>query len=187
MKIKIVNNGTSDVAAPGSVTVAAGGTLTLTGRTVDEYQGLLERYVSDDVQVCCTLENSDLPPLQCVLKSPADPAADATTCAACGFDIKDLYGTAFSTTDQMYFGVFDDEDCETPSETATLATAATGTIVSGSGTNTLLVTPDAGVLSVTCTIAEAAAQTVYFKAWAATDTTRPMDTHDTDEVSFTVS
>lgn len=187
MQITIVNNSSDPVAAPGAVTVPAGASLVLASRTVDEYIGLIERYVSDLVTVTASLETADLPPLQCAMKTPADPAADATDVVACGFDMTDMYGTAFSTTDKMYFGVFDDAACSVPSVDATLDTAATGTIDAGDGTNVLEVTPAGGVLSVTCSIPAAAAQTVYFKAWAHTDNPRPMDTSGTDAVDFTTT
>jgi hypothetical protein len=185
MQITIVNNSSQPVAAPGAVTVPPTGTVTLAARTVAEYIGLIERYVSDLVTVTATLETADLPPIQCTLKAPADPVIDATDVLACGFDMEDLVGTAFSTTGKMYFGVFDDAACTIPSVDATLDTAATGTIDAGAGTNVLEVTPAAGVLSVTCSIPAAADQTVYFKAWAHTDNPRVMDTSGIDSVDFT--
>jgi hypothetical protein len=183
MQITIVNNSLSDVAAPGEVTVAAGGTVTQTGRTIAEYQALVTGYAGSTVQVHGQLENGDLPPLALTMKTPADPAADATTLAACGFDILDVYGSAFSTTENMYLAAFDNATCTTKSTTATLDTAATGTIVSGAATNTLLITPVGGVVSVTLTIAAAADQIVYLKAWPATFT-RPMGSNGVHTATF---
>jgi len=185
MQITIVNNSTEPVAAPGSVTVDPGDSVTLANRTMDEYIGLIERYVSDVVTVTATLEDVDYPPLACIMKTPADPVIDAVDVLACGFDMKDLYGTAYSTTAKMYLGIFDDATCETPSVDGTLDTAATGTIVAGAGTNVLEITPAAGVVSVTASIPAPADQTVYLKAWAHTDNTRPMDTSGIDAVAFT--
>jgi len=187
MKITIVNNGSVPVAAPGEVSVAVGGSIELASRTIAEYMQMVEQYSSDDVIVSNELESADLPPLHCVMKSPADPAADAATVLACGFDILDMYGSAFSTTIKMYLGIFDDAACTVPSTTATLGTAATGTINSGTGTNAINVSPAAGVVSVTATISVAADQTVYLKAWADPTNLRPMDTSDIDSVDFTVT
>jgi hypothetical protein len=187
MQITIVNNSSDPVAAPGSVTVPAGESLTQADRTVAEYQGLIERYGSDLVTVTATLETADLPPLACVMKAPADPSIDAVDVLACGFDMEDLYGNAFVTTDKMYLGIFDDAACTVPSVDGTLDTAATGTIDAGGGTNVIEVTPDGGVLSVTASIPLAADQTVYLKAWAHADNPRPMDTSGIDSVDFTKS
>lgn len=186
MQITIVNNSSEPVAAPGAVTVDAGDSLTLSGRTVSEYQGLIERYVADDVQVHVALESFDLPPLACTMKDPGDPGASVTTMAGVGFDIEDLYGAAFSTTDKMYLGVFDDADCTTPSADATLDTATTGTIESGAGTNVIKVTPAGGVFACSVDIPGAANQVVYLKAWAESGTTRAMGTNGTDSVTFSV-
>lgn len=187
MQITIVNNSSDPIPAPGAVTVPAGGTLTLEHRTVDEYQALIDRYVADDVQVHVELETDDLPPLQCVMKNPADPAADATTVAGVGFDVKDLYGNAFSSTAKMYLGAFDDAACTIPSTTATLGTATTGTVVSGEDTNVLEVTPAGGVFACSLDIPLAADQVVYLKAWAHGSNNRTQDTHGTDTVTFSVS
>ncbi len=186
MQITIVNNSSSPVPGPGSTTVAAGDSLTLAGRTQAEYAALMASYAADNVQVHATLEDADLPPLKATKKTPADPAADATTLAACGFDIEDLFGNAYSTTMKMYFACFDDAACTTPSTTATLDTAATGTIDSGAGTNTLAVTPAGGVLSVTLTIPVAADQVVYLKAWVL-ESERAVDTSDVHTATFSVS
>lgn len=187
MKITIVNNSSSPVPAPGEVSVPAGGSLVLSDRTLEEYQSAVERFAADNVEVCCELEVGDLPPLQCVMKNPADPAADATTLAGVGFDMLDLYGAAFSTTDKMYLGVFDDAACTIPSTTATLGTATTGTIESGENTNVVEVSPAGGVFACSVDIPSAAAQVVYLKAWAHADNARAMDTHGTDTVTFSVS
>ena len=185
MQLTIVNNSSVPVPAPGAATVAAGESLTMSARTQAEAEQMIENYASDEVQITVTLEDSDYPPLKCAKKTPADPAADATDLAAVGFDINDLYGNAYSTDVAMYFGVFDDAACTTPSTTATLDTAATGTIDEGDGTNTLKVTPAGGVLSVTVSIPVAADQVVYLKAWAAN--ARPMDTSDVHTATFSVS
>jgi len=185
MKLTIVNNGTVPAPAPGSATVAPGSSLTMTSRTLDEAQQMIENHVSDLVKVFVELEDADYPPLKCVKKAPADPAANAVTLAACGFDIEDLYGSAYSTDVAMYLGAFDDAACTVPSTTATLGTAATGTIDEGEDTNAIKVTPAGGVLSVTLTIPAAADQVVYLKAWAATG--RPMDTSDVHTATFSVT
>jgi len=186
MKITCVNRSANPVPMPGAVSCAAGTTKALTGRTVDEAAQMQELYASSTVQIVCELEDDDYPPIVAVAKTPADPAADATDLAAVGFDIKDLYGNAYSTDMAMYFGVFDDEDCLIPSEDATLDTAATGTIDAGAGTNRLTVTPDAGELSVTVSIPAAADQVVYLKAWVVGGR-RMVDTSDQHAATFSVS
>lgn len=186
MKVTIVNRSTDPVPGPGATSIAAGGLLMLENRLQSEVASLISTYVSDLVQVHVEFEAADLTPLISKIKTPSDPAADATTLAACGFDIEDLYGNAFSTTDKMYLGAFDDAACTIPSTTATLDTAATGTINAGAGTNTLEVTPDAGVLSVTLTIPSAADQVVYLKAWVYSSE-RALDTSEVHTATFSVS
>lgn len=184
MKLTIVNNSLVPIAAAGHVTVPAGESIEQEGRTQAEYASLVSRYASDDVQIHAELEAADFQPVYCNMKTPADPAGGVDSLAAVGFDIETYDGNAAAITDQMYFAVFSDAACTTLSTTATLDTAATGTIDSGAGTACLLVTPDGGELSVT--VSDTEDEAVYLKAWAV-GTGRAMDTSDVHTVTFTAA
>jgi len=183
MQITIVNNSTQPVPGPGATTVPAGDTLTLANRTQAEYASLVTSFVSDLVQVHATLEAADLPPINCVMKDPGDPAGGVDTIAGVGFDLKTQDGNDAGDDPQMYLGVFSDAECTTPSTTGTLDTATTGTIDEGAGTNVIKVTPDS-TGEFACSLSDTADETVYLKAWAV-GTGRAMDTSGVDDVTFT--
>lgn len=163
MQITIINKSSLAVPAPGAQTVAAGATRVMAGRTVGEFQETVALIASAQVQVLGTIEPEDYPPVKCVMKTPASPAGGVNTLAGNGFDIVLPWTGAAKIAPTMYFGVYQDAACTVPATTATLATAATGTIVSGSGTNMLVVTPSAdGIFS--CTLTDTVDETVYLKA-----------------------
>lgn len=184
MKITVINkrpSGGEKVYCVDQTTVEPGEQHEMTGRSKEDviFQMAVQ---DDDVSVVAELEGDDRSPLVNQMKSPADPAGGTFTLAAEGFDILDEAGAAFSTTMQMYLGVFDDADCQTPSADGTLDTAATGTIDEGAGTNLLKVTPDAGVVSVTLT--GTGAGEFWLKAWPV-DTDYVVDSSDTHKTTFT--
>ena len=189
MKITVINKratGGEKVYCIDGTTVAPGAQHEMTGRTKAELIYQMTYVMDDDVAVLGELEGEDRAPLVCDMKAPADPAADTFELAGEGFDLEEEDGTAFSTTMQMYLGVFDDEDCQTPSVDGTLDTAATGTIVSGAGTNLLKITPAAGVASVTLTATGAGE--FWLKAWpVAASTSYVVDASDTHKTTFTAS
>lgn len=165
MKITVINNSDSVVPCPGVRSVAAGSSITLTGRSWTEYMDLLSNYGSDEVIVYGEVEAIDRPPIVLEMKTPADAAAGVDTVAAEGFQLRDLSGNAAPiSTMEFYLGVFDDSGFTTLATNATLDTAAAGTIVSGGGTHLLVVTPSAtGEVSVTLT--DTVDETVYLRAW----------------------
>lgn len=183
MQLTVVNLSTSPVPCPGAVSCAAGETLVLANRTVEECAQMTEQYAGSNVQVNLELEAEDYPPIVSAIKTPADPGSGVGSVAACGFDLETLVdGTAVAYQPTMYFGAFDDEDFTIPAANATLDTAAAGTIDSGAGTNLLEVTPSVtGELSVTLTDAED--ETVYLKAWVA-GSRRIIDTSQSHPVPF---
>jgi hypothetical protein len=137
----------------------------------------------DDVTVLGALEGDDRSPLINTMKAPADPAGGVVVLAGEGFDLLDEAGAAANKDPQMYLGVFDDADCQTPSVDGTLDTAAVGTIDDGAGTNLLKVTPSAaGVVSVTLTAT--ADGEFWLKAWPV-GTEYVIDASDTHKTTFT--
>jgi len=189
MKITVINKrvasefGADHVMCVDGTTVNPGEQHEMLGRSRTEL--IFQMNVQDDdVSVLGELEGDDRSPLINQMKTPADPAADTFTLAGEGFDILDEVGAAFDTDLQMYLGVFDDADCQTPSEDGTLDTAATGTIDAGAGTNLLKVTPDAGVVSVTLTATGAGE--FWLKAWPV-ETDYIVDASDSHKTTFTAS
>jgi len=188
MKITVINNRASGGAAVPCVDgteVAAGSTHEMLGRDKVEVTYQMAHADGNDVIVLAEIEGGDRAPIVCQMKTPVDPAGGATTCAACGFDLLTEAGAAANVAPNMYLGVFDDAACTTPAVNATLDTAATGTIVSGAGTNLLVVTPDAtGEVSVTTTDAED--EVLYLKAWPV-GTSYIIDCSSIDSIEFTAA
>jgi len=137
-----------------------------------------------NVAVLGELEGDDRSPLICDMKAPADPAADTFELAGEGFDLLDQAGDAFDTDIQMYLGVFDDADCQTPSVDGKLGTAVTGTIDAGANTNLVKVTPAAGVVSLKLTATGPGV--FYLKAWPV-GTEYVVDSSDSHTTTFTES
>lgn len=184
MKITVTNNqaaGTAPVPCIDSTSVLPGASHEMTGRSRDDLVMQMAQSNGDTVIVRAELEANDRSPLLCVMKTPSDPGSGVGTLAACGFDLLDEAAAAASVTPPMYMGVFQDADCTVPATTATLDTAATGTIDDGGGTYLLEVTPAAGVLSVTLT--DSADEVVYLKAWPM-DSSYAIDTSTTHTATF---
>jgi len=184
MKITVINKrgSTGDaVMCVDGTTVAPGEQHAMLGRSRTELIFQMNSQ-DNDVAVEGMLEGDDRSPLVNAMKAPADPAGGTFVLAGEGFDILDEAGAAFSTTIQMYLGVFDDADCQTPSVDGTLDTAATGTIDEGAGTHLLKITPAGGVASVTLT--GSAAGVFYLKAWPV-GTEYIVDGSDTHTTTFT--
>ena len=183
MKITVINNSANVVPCPDYVNCAPGTTKVMTGRSVDEYAAIVDSHSTTNVLIIGELEEVDRAPVFCDLKSPGNPPADQDYQTGVGFDIETDAGAAANVAPNMYFGVFDNAACTTPSVHATLLTATTGTIVSGSGTNLLVVTPSAaGILS--CRVNDATDETVYFRAWPV-DYKRPLNCSEVVSVTFT--
>jgi len=172
-----------------SGTVPAGTTVSFPGQS-KQIAAMCLAAASVVLLVSTELDAADSEPIRAVATSTADPAADATTCAAVGFTLTDLSGTAVAAAQRLGFGVFDDAECTIPSATATLATASgSSTINSGSGTNRLdvSVNPANGQFRCTVSIPVAANKTVYCKAFLLPQTTRVIETVQKDTVNFTHS
>lgn len=167
MKITVINNqpaGTTPIPCVDTTSVGPGETHVMTGRAVEEVATQMDHADGNDVIVMTEIEGIDRSPIVCAMKKPANPAGGVDTLAACGFDLNTEAGVAANVAPQMYLGVFDDAACTTPATTATLDTAATGTIDAGAGSNLLTVTPSAaGEVSVT--LSESVDQQVFLKAW----------------------
>jgi len=117
------------------------------------------------------------------MKDPGDAGGGAAPLAGVGFDILDGVGGAPAATAlAMKLEVFDDALCTVPSVNATLDTAAVGAITAGAGTNSLEVTPAAGVFS--CTLSDAADETVYLKSSILVPGAALIITSDIDDVTF---
>jgi len=185
MKITVINKRPTTgerVSCVDGTTVEPGSQHEMLGRSVTEAVFQLG-VQDDDVAVNVEIEGDDRAPVVCVMKSPADPAGGAATLAAVGFDILTEAGAAANVAPQMYMGVFDDEDCQTPAVTGQLSTAVTGTIDSGTGTNLVKCTPDAaGEFS--CSVDDAEDETVYLKAWIV-GTGYIVDSSSIHDVTFT--
>lgn len=189
MQITVYNNratGGDRVSCVDGTTVAPGSSHTMVGRSKAEYTFQMTASLSDaDVKVLAALEATDRAPIVVAMNAIADPAADATTSAGEGFALQSEAGAAANVAPAMYLGAFDDEDCLIPAVNATLDTASSGTIVSGSGTNLLKVTPtSAGAFA--CTLTDEEVEVVYLKAWPA-DASYVVDSSDTTSAEFTVS
>jgi len=181
MQITIVNNSDELVLAPDGHFVPAGGSATMVARSKQELVVLLSK-VGSDVIVTAELDGVDFDPVVCDVKDIADPVGGVNDSAGEGFDILDLEGAAANVAPSMYFGVFSDAACTQLSTTATVHTATTGTIVSGSGTSLAVVTPSAaGVFA--CTVTDTEDETVYVKAWQH-GTKYVVDTSDTSSITF---
>jgi hypothetical protein len=167
MEITVINNqaaGTARVPCVDSTTLGPGETHVMPGRSSAEVSLQMAYANGNDVMVLAQIEGNDRAPLVCAMKKPADPAGGVGTLAACGFDLETEAAAAANVAPQMYLGVFEDAACTIPATTATLDTAATGTIDAGAGTSLLTVTPSAaGVVSVTLT--DTADEVVYLKGW----------------------
>jgi len=189
MEITVINKRAStgeNVACIDGTTVAPGSQHAMSGRSAAELIHQQSIVASDtDVAVLCKIEGSDRAPIVCDMKAIADPAADATTSAGEGFDLKTEAGAAANVAPQMYLGAFDDATCQTPAVNATLDTASTGTIDSGAGTNLLKVTPDA-TGEFACTLTDAEDEVVYLKAWPV-GTDYIVDSNDITSAEFTAS
>jgi hypothetical protein len=185
MKITVINNKVSErIPCPDGTSVAPGVTKVMAGRSLAEAQDMINGYLdTNEVIILTQLEGIDREVLVCDMKNPADPAGGVGTVAGCGFDLEDQAGAAANVAPQMYFGAFEDAACTIPATTATLDTAAAGTIDAGAGTNLLTVTPSAaGALSVTLT--DTADEIVYMRAWPV-DGSYLMDNSEIDQVEFT--
>ncbi len=183
MKITVINNSSNPVPCPDYVNCAAGATRVLTGRSSAEYSAMVAGNSSTSVLIIGQLEDADLSPIVCNLKDPGDPAADQDYQTGMGFDLVMPQTGAANVAPNMYFGVFDNAACTIPAVNATLGTAVTGTIVSGAGTNLLVVTPSAaGVVS--CRVDDAEDETVYFRAWPVSYA-RPVDCSEVVDITFT--
>jgi len=168
MKITVINKraaGEMPVSCVDSTQCKPGETRVMLGRNEFDFATQMGVAINNEIIVRGQFEAVDYQPVKCVMKKPADPAGGANTVAAEGYDLKEIDGsTDANVAPQMYMGVYSDVACTVPSATGTLATAAKGTIDSGSGTNLIKCTPDAtGEFSVTLT--DTVDETVYLKAW----------------------
>jgi len=185
MKITVINkraSGEDNVYCLDGTQLAPGEQHEMLGRTKEDVVFAIG-VQDDDVSIVAEIEGSDRAPVVCTMKDPADPAGGVDTLAGVGFDLLTEAGAAANVAPQMYMGVFADADCQTPSTTATLDTATTGTIDSGAGTNLLKVTPDAAG-EFACSVDDTADETVYLKAWIV-GTGYIVDSGSTDDVTFT--
>lgn len=185
MKITVINKRPStgeNVYCVDGTQVEPGSQHEMLGRTKEDVLFMIG--VQDDyVTILSEIEGNDRAPLICDMKDPGDPASGVATMAGVGFDLETEAAAAANVAPQMYIGVFDDADCQTPAENADLDTATTGTIDSGAGTNLLKVTPSAaGVFA--CSVNDAEDEIVYIKAWPV-DIEYIIDSSDVDSVEFT--
>lgn len=186
MKITVINNrsiGGAAVQCVDGIVVIPGSSHEMPGRNTTDLIFQMAVAETNQVIVLAEIDGTDREPINCVMKNPADPAGGADTLAGVGFDLKTLTGAAANVAPTMYMGVFDDADCTIPAVHANLSTATTGTIVSGSGTALIEVTPSStGVFA--CSVNDTTDEKVYLKAWPKT-TSYVMDTSSIDDVTFT--
>lgn len=196
MKITVINKrptGGLSVQVLDGTQVAPGAQHEMTGRSAAEL--IFQMAIADaDIAVVGELEGEDRSPLVCTMKTVADPAGDAVESDQEGFDILDEAGSATTNQSPMYIGIFDDEDCQTPSVIGTLEAAGTpvGTIQSGEETNLMAVTPAAtGDFECKAVIPAAVVGddvTYYIKAWPQpTSTSYVIDSSSVTSVTFSAA
>jgi hypothetical protein len=188
MKITVINKRSSaggNVYCIDGTEVAPGAQHEMSGRTAGELVFQSEQVTDDDVSVIGQIEGSDRAPIVCVMNVVADPAGDAAESLGEGFALKTEAGGDANVAPQMYMGVFDDADCQTPAVNATLDTATAGTINSGDATNLIKCTPTAAG-AFACSVLDAEDEKVYMKAWPV-GTDYVVDSSDTSDVTFTAA
>jgi hypothetical protein len=107
----------------------------------------------------------------------------ANTRTGVGFNLVGPLGVKVVGQYVLKFGAFDNADLTTAAANATMATAASGTILSGSGTNSLVVKTDANG-EFRCTLSDATDETVFTAAGVPEFGHSAFDCSDSDATTF---
>jgi hypothetical protein len=187
MKITVINKRPStgdNVACVDGTSVAPGAQHEMPGRSAAELVYQMGA-ADDDVAVIGEIDGTDRAPIINVMNVVADPAGGVDESTGEGFALKTEAGGDANVAPQMYMGVFDDADCQTPAANAVLDTATSGTIDSGAGTNLIKCTPTAAG-AFACSVEDAEDEKVYMKAWPV-GTDYIVDSSSTSDVTFTAA
>lgn len=121
-----------------------------------------------------------------LVRIDVDDTPDVTgggTTATTGFQLRDNGGNPIAKAMKVGFGVYDDVNGVTPGANATLDTATAGSILSGAGTAELEVLTDA-TGKFTCTLTDAADETVQLIGAPAANGGPAVDATDREAVTF---